>query len=249
MSAQSQSVLMIKDLKKTFGTKAVHRGIDIELFENEVLALFGGSGAGKSLILRSIIGLESPDSGAISWRNRNLSGLSENQWIDIRKRIAYVFQNGALFDSLTVFENLAYPLREHTQMNEEQIRAKVAETLAMVDMPGSEALLPSELSGGMQKRVGLARAMILEPEIILFDEPTAGLDPSNTARFVQNILKLKARGLTGIFVTHDLASAFAVADRIAILHEGKIYCAESPEKIRQSNDPIIRNFLFPEEKT
>ncbi|NDD92091.1 ATP-binding cassette domain-containing protein [bacterium] len=249
MSSKATPVLHIKGLERKFGSKTVHRGVDLELFENELLALFGGSGAGKSLILRSIIGLETPDSGEIHWEGRRITGLTENEWIEVRKKIAYVFQNGALFDSLTVFENLAYPLREHTRLTEAQIRSRVAEMLAIVDMPGSENLLPAELSGGMQKRAGLARAMILGPEILLFDEPTAGLDPSNTTRFVQNILGLKNRGLTGIFVTHDISSALAVADRIAILHEGRIYCTDTAQRIQESRDPIVRNFLFPEEKT
>jgi phospholipid/cholesterol/gamma-HCH transport system ATP-binding protein len=247
MSDPAGTVLELRGLKRRFGRKQVHHGVDLELRDRELLALFGGSGTGKSLILRSIIGLEEPDAGDILWHGQKLSGLTEDQWIQLRKRIAYVFQNGALFDSLTVYENLAYPLREHTRLSEDQIRRKVAEMLALVDMPGSENLLPGELSGGMQKRAGLARAMILEPEVLLFDEPTAGLDPVNTTRFVQNILDLKKRGLTGIFVTHDIASALAVADRIAILHEGRIYCVETVETIRGSEDPVVRKFLFPEE--
>jgi len=249
MSTHASTVLELRGLQRSFGSKRVHRGVDLELRDRELLALFGGSGTGKSLILRSIIGLEEPDAGEIRWHGQKLSGLKEDQWIEVRKRIAYVFQNGALFDSLSVYENLAYPLREHTRLREDEIRRKVAEMLALVDMPGSENLLPGELSGGMQKRAGLARAMILEPEVLLFDEPTAGLDPANTTRFVQNILALKKRGLTGIFVTHDIASALAVADRIAILHEGRIHCVETVETIRKSTDPVVRKFLSPEEST
>ncbi|MEN9723481.1 MAG: hypothetical protein RJB38_1467 [Pseudomonadota bacterium] len=242
-----ETILELRGLKRTFGSKIVHAGVDLQLRDQELLALFGGSGTGKSLILRSIIGLEVPDAGEILWHGRSLSRLRERDWIPIRKKIAYVFQNGALFDSLSVYENLAYPLRAHTSLSESEIQAKVRLMLALVAMPGAESLLPGELSGGMQKRAGLARAMILEPEILLFDEPTAGLDPTNTHRFVQNILELKSRGLTGIFVTHDIASALAVADRIAILHQGKIHCTESVESIRNSQDPIVRSFLFPEE--
>jgi phospholipid/cholesterol/gamma-HCH transport system ATP-binding protein len=249
MSTSAGIVLELRGLKRSFGRKLVHQGVDLELRDRELLALFGGSGTGKSLILRSIIGLEEPDAGEIRWHGQKLAGMNEDQWIEVRKRIAYVFQNGALFDSLSVYENLAYPLREHTKLDEDQIRRKVAEMLALVDMPGAENLLPGELSGGMQKRAGLARSMILEPEVLLFDEPTAGLDPVNTTRFVQNILHLKKRGLTGIFVTHDIVSALAVADRIAILHEGRIYCVETVETIRNSADPVVRKFLFPEEST
>jgi phospholipid/cholesterol/gamma-HCH transport system ATP-binding protein len=249
MSTAADCVLELRGLKRRFGSKIVHEGVDLQLRGQELLALFGGSGTGKSLILRSIIGLEEPDAGQILWHGRTISGLREREWIEVRKKIAYVFQNGALFDSLTVYENLAYPLREHTKLKEHEIRARVAEMLTLVDMPGSENLLPGELSGGMQKRAGLARAMILGPEILLFDEPTAGLDPVNTTRFVQNILDLKKRGLTGIFVTHDIASALAVADRIAILHQGRIHCIETIETIRSSRDPVVRRFLFPEEST
>lgn len=248
MTTEAPVILEIRDLQRRFGTKLVHRGVDLDLRRGELLALFGESGTGKSLILRSIIGLEEPDAGSVRWHGRLLSGLSEEQWIEPRKKISYVFQNGALFDSLTVHENLAYPLRAHTQLDEAAIRVRVSAMLALVGMPGTEGLLPGELSGGMQKRAGLARAMILDPEILLFDEPTAGLDPSNTARFVQNILELKKRGQTGIFVTHDISSALAVADRIAILHEGRIHCIQTVDEIRRSNDPVVRRFLNPEER-
>lgn len=249
MTSSKNILIEVRGLRKQFGDKIVHEDINLQLLEGELLALFGGSGSGKSLILRSIIGLETPDEGEIHWRGKNLKGLSETEWIEVRKKIAYVFQNGALFDSLSVYENLAYPLREHTKLSEVEIALKVSEMLATVDMPGTENLLPSELSGGMQKRAGLARAMILNPEILLFDEPTAGLDPTNTKRFVQNILNLKKRGLTGVFVTHDIRSALAVADRIAILHEKRIYRAEPLEFFKNSNDPVIQSFLFSEEFT
>ncbi len=242
-----EPVLELRGLTRAFGSKVVHRGVDLVLESNELLALFGGSGTGKSLILRSIIGLEEPDSGEILWHGRRLTGLPERNWIEVRTKIAYVFQNGALFDSLSVYENLAYPLRAHTKLTEAEIAARVEEMLQLVAMPGTERLLPGELSGGMQKRAGLARAMILRPEVLLFDEPTAGLDPTNTNRFVQNILELKQRGLTGIFVTHDISSALAIADRIAILHEGRIYCVQSVDEIRRSSDPVVRGFLSPEE--
>jgi phospholipid/cholesterol/gamma-HCH transport system ATP-binding protein len=248
MTETTTPLIELRRIRKTFGKKNIHDGVDLTLYHGELLALFGGSGTGKSLILRSIIGLETPDEGEILWRGKSISGLSEDDWIEVRKKIAYVFQNGALFDSLTVYENLAYPLREHTKMTEGEISEKISEMLATVDMPGTENLLPSELSGGMQKRAGLARAMILKPEILLFDEPTAGLDPTNTKRFVQNILDLKRKGLTGIFVTHDIGSALAVADRIAILHDRRIYCVEPVEQFKSSQDSVIRSFLFPEEK-
>ena len=203
--------LEVKDLHKSFGEKHVHQGVTFDLFEGEILALFGGSGTGKSVVLRSIIGLESPDSGQILFHGRDLAKLTEEQLRPIRTQIAYVFQNGALFDSLTVEENLSYPLQEHTKLGAKAIHAKVNEMLELIDMKGANELLPGELSGGMQKRAGLARAIILGPKIILFDEPTAGLDPVNTKRLIDNIKKLKKQGITGIFVTHDIPAAFELS--------------------------------------
>jgi len=236
-------VLELKDIHKSFGEKSVHRGVSFQLQKGEILALFGGSGTGKSVILRSIIGLEKPDRGQILFENKDLTKLNERQLIDIRKKIAYVFQNGALFDSLTVEENLAYPLQEHTSLSEEKIEAKVNEMLELIDMKGSNNLLPAELSGGMQKRAGLARAIILGPEIILFDEPTAGLDPVNTKRLLDNIQKLKSHGITGIFVTHDIPAAFEIADRIAILYNGKIHVIQPVDEMKESKDPLVLSFI------
>ena len=163
--------------------------------------------------------------------------------VPVRTQIAYVFQNGALFDSLTVEENLAYPLEEHTKLSAKEILDKVNELLESVDMKGSNALLPAELSGGMQKRAGLARAIILGPKIILFDEPTAGLDPVNTKRLLDNIKKLKVKWMTGIFVTHDIPAAFEIADRIAILNAGRIYIMDTVENIKRSTDPLVQSFV------
>jgi phospholipid/cholesterol/gamma-HCH transport system ATP-binding protein len=246
MAAQAgghEIVLEVKGLKKAFGPKVVHRGVDFDLRHGEILGLFGGSGSGKSVILRSIIGLEKPDAGEILFEGRDLTRLTERELIPVRGKIAYVFQNGALFDSLTVEENLSYPLAEHTSLSPEQIHDKVNEMLERIDMRGSNDLLPSELSGGMQKRAGLARAIILGPEIVLFDEPTAGLDPVNTKRLLDNIKNLKAHGLTGIFVTHDIPSAFEISDRIAILNEGRIYVIDTVENIKRSSDPLVLSFV------
>src|SRR3954447_8210336 len=220
--AKSEVVLDVRDLHKSFGEKVVHRGLSFQLRHGEILGLFGGSGTGKSVILRSIIGLEKPDQGEIVFQGKNLVEFNEYEMMSIRTQIGYVFQNGALFDSLTVEENLAYPLEEHTDLKEAEILKRVNRMLELIDMKGSNTLLPAELSGGMQKRAGMARATILEPHIILFDEPTAGLDPVNTKRLLDNIKKLKKNGITGIFVTHDIPSAFEIADRIAILYSGKI---------------------------
>lgn len=193
--------------------------------------------------MRSIIGLEEPDSGEIIFNNENIVGLPENEFNKVRTQIGYVFQNGALFDSLTVEENLAYPLQEHTQMSEQDIKERVNSMLSLIDMKDTNHLYPNELSGGMQKRAGLARAIILQPKIILFDEPTAGLDPVNTKRLLENIKKLKSQGITGIFVTHDIPSAFEIADRIAILYQSKIYYIDTVENIKRSKDPLVQSFV------
>jgi len=236
-------LLEIKNLYKSFGSKKVHQGLNFQLHEQEIIGLFGGSGTGKSVVLRSIIGLEKPDEGQIIFESQDITKLNEKELIPIRTKIAYVFQNGALFDSLTVEENLAYPLRAHTRLSDAEIHERVNQMLDLIDMKGANELLPGELSGGMQKRAGLARAIILDPQIILFDEPTAGLDPTNTKRLLDNIKKLKQRGITGIFVTHDIPSAFEIADRIAILYQGKIHIIDTVENIRKSSDPLVKSFV------
>jgi phospholipid/cholesterol/gamma-HCH transport system ATP-binding protein len=240
---QRPVALDVQNLHKTFGTKVVHEGVSFTLHEGEILGLFGGSGSGKSVILRSIIGLEKPDQGKVLFKGQDLTRLSERQLYPFRTRIGYVFQNGALFDSLTVEENLAYPLRAHTKLKDSEIKKKVNDMLELIDMKGTNALLPAELSGGMQKRAGLARAIILGPEVILFDEPTAGLDPVNTKRLQDNIKKLKTKGITGIFVTHDIPSAFEIADRIAILYNRRIHVIDTVENIQNSTDPLVQSFV------
>ncbi len=236
-------VLDVKNIYKSFGEKSVHKGVSFQLYEGEILGLFGVSGSGKSVILRSIIGLEKTDRGEILFEGQNLSKLSERELMPVRTKIAFVFQNGALFDSLTVEENLSYPLKEHTRLSPQDIHQKVNEMLELIDMKGSNSLLPAELSGGMQKRAGLARAIIIDPKIILFDEPTAGLDPINTRRFLENIKRLKTKKITGIFVSHDIPSAFEISDRIAILYHGVIYVIDSIEKIKCSKDPLVQSFI------
>lgn len=243
MTHHPEIALNVMNLHKTFGHKKVHQGVSFELKKGEILGLFGGSGSGKSVILRSIIGLEKPDQGEIIFQGKNLVTLTEQQLFPVRTKIAYVFQNGALFDSLSVEDNLAYPLREHTKLSEHQIQTKVNEMLDLIDMKGSNALLPNELSGGMQKRAGLARAIILNPEIILFDEPTAGLDPTNTRRLLDNIHKLKKLGITGIFVTHDIPAALEISDRIAILSNGQIPVIDTVPNLRKSKSPLVKSFL------
>jgi phospholipid/cholesterol/gamma-HCH transport system ATP-binding protein len=236
-------VLSVKGLHKSFGDKLIHKGVSFDLREGEVLGLFGGSGTGKSVLIRSIIGLERPDSGEVIFEGKNLLTFTERQLYKVRTQIGFVFQNGALFDSLTVEENLAYPLKEHTKLSEAEIQDRIEKMLELIDMKGTNDLLPNELSGGMQKRAGLARATILEPKVILFDEPTAGLDPVNTRRLTGNISRLKERGITGIFVTHDIPAAFEICDRIAILNEGKIHVIDTVEAVKHSKDPFVQSFV------
>jgi phospholipid/cholesterol/gamma-HCH transport system ATP-binding protein len=239
---QPDIALSLRNIHKSFGEKVVHRGVTFDLQRNEILGLFGGSGSGKSVILRSIIGLEHPDQGEILFEGQDLTKLKERELFPVRTGISYVFQNGALFDSLTVEENLAYPLVAHSKMNPDEIHERVTEMLKLVDMPTAGKLLPAELSGGMQIRAGLARSIIMNPKVVLFDEPTAGLDPVNTHRLLQNILAFKQRGMTGIFVTHDIPAAFEVCDRIAILNQGKIEKIMTVQEMRESNDPLVKSF-------
>ena len=240
---ETEFILELKNIKKKFSEKVVHDGLGFGVRKGEILSLFGGSGTGKSVCLRSIIGLEKPDGGEILYKGLDISKLSENKLTPVRKKIAYVFQGGALFDSMSVSDNLAYPLIEHTKLSDDEIQKKISDLLALVSMQGSENLLPASLSGGMQKRVGLARAIILDPEIILYDEPTAGLDPQNTKNLIEIMGKLRDMGRTGIFVTHDIPAALEVSDRIAILYNRKIHVIDTVENIKKSTDPVVKAFI------
>lgn len=235
--------IKVENFKKSFGKKLVHKDINFAVNKGECLGLIGGSGVGKSVILRSLIGLEKPDSGSILVDNVNIVGMREKELIDIRKKVAYAFQGGALFDSLTVFENLAYPLREHFKLSDEEIKNKILSQLEEFGLKGSEHLYPGNLSGGMQKRVGLARAMMMDPEIILYDEPTAGLDPLNTKKIQELILRLKKKGVTSILVTHDMPTAFAVCDRLAFILNGVIEAESTPDQLENNPQAAISKFI------
>jgi len=237
------NIIEVKNFKKRFGDKLVHRDVTISVRRNECLGLIGGSGVGKSVILRSLIGLEKPDSGEVWFEGHEITRLNERDLLPVRKKVAYVFQNGALFDSMSVYENLAYPLREHTDLSEEEIAKRIRDQLEEFGLEGNEKVYPANLSGGMQKRVGLARAIIMQPDVILYDEPTAGLDPYNTKRIQEMILALKSKGKTGIFVTHDMPSAFAVCDRIALLLEGRIQAIGTREELERSGESRIGRFM------
>ncbi len=238
----NETILELKDIHKRFGKNQIHKGISLALHKGESLGLLGGSGTGKSVLLRSIVGLERIDQGEILFHGKRIDQLNEEDLTPYRIKISYSFQTGALFDSVDVFENIAYPLFEHTHFSYAQIKDKVKEMLNLIDLPGKEELMPSDLSGGMQKRVGMARAMILNPEVVLYDEPTAGLDPANTLNVVSLMQRLKEKGLASIFVTHDIPAALMLCDHIVVLHEGKIAFNDTPLKFQTSSDPIVKKF-------
>ncbi len=241
-----EPIIKFEGICKSYGKKVVHSGIELEVYPGEVLTLMGGSGSGKSVLLRSIIGLEKPDKGKILFNGTDIVKLNEEELVPIRKKIAYVFQYGALFDSITVHENLAYPLREHTDLSEKEIHEKVMLTLSKLGLEGSEYLLPSSLSGGMQRRVGVARSIIMDPEVILYDEPTTGLDPYNTSQIVKIIRQLKSQGATSILVTHDMPTIFKVSDRVAFLKNGKIAAIDDASKMQNSENKEVSNFIHGE---
>jgi phospholipid/cholesterol/gamma-HCH transport system ATP-binding protein len=234
-------LIEVKNFYKSFGRKKVHLGVNFDLFPHEVVSLIGGSGSGKSVLLRAMIGLEGSDSGTILFKGRDITNFVEAEWNEVRKSIAYAFQGGALFDSLSVEENLLYPLDAHTKLSRKEKQIKIDETLEMLGLKGSNNLFPSDLSGGMQKRAGLARALILGPEVILYDEPTAGLDPFNTKNVQDIINDLKAQGTAGILVTHDMPTAMATSERMSLLLDGKIAVSGSIKEIE--NHSLVKAFI------
>lgn len=237
-----KAILEVKHLKKSYGSKEIHRGVSFSLSEGETMGLLGNSGTGKSVLLRSLIGLEEIDEGEIYYRNKRIDLLTEKQLYEVRKKISYSFQSGALFDSISVFENVAYPLLEHTKLKEKDIDQKVMEILKIVNMEAARDLRPSDISGGMQKRVGLARAMALDPDILLYDEPTAGLDPVNVEMVLEIMAKFKSKGFSGIFVTHDIPAAVKICDRFVILKDGKVGFEGNLAEFMASEDPFVRSF-------
>lgn len=237
-----QQILQVKDLKKSFGEKTVHNGVNFELYRGETVGLLGNSGTGKSVLLRCLIGLETMDDGEVWFEKKRIDLLNEAQILKIRTRISYAFQSGALFDSLSVYDNIAYPVREHLKMNETEESHKVHEMLRLVRLDESAKLFPSDLSGGMQKRAGLARAMVLSPDIILYDEPTAGLDPDNVENVLEIMRTFKARGVAGIFVTHDIPAAKKVCDRLLIIDHGQIAFSGSIQEFENSTNPFVKRF-------
>jgi len=231
-------------LHKSFGENAVLRGVDLAIGRGETVVVLGGSGSGKTVLLHHTIGLHRPDEGQVFVDGVEIHEFAEEQLIETRKKVGMLFQAGALFDSMTVEENVGYALREHTNRSDEEIRLRVCDVLGLVELENVEQLMPSNLSGGMRKRVALARAIALAPRAILYDEPTTGLDPitANTInRLIRNLQK--KLGVTSIVVTHDIHSAFTVGDRIAFIHEGRILFDGSVAEARKTSEPTLKNFL------
>ncbi|MCS6796931.1 MAG: ABC transporter ATP-binding protein [Myxococcota bacterium] len=238
------ALIEFRHVRKSFGDKVVYSDLTLDVHRGELLTIIGGSGQGKSVMLKLLTGLLEADGGSIRFDGMELVGLPERARGPVRRRIGMLFQGSALFDSLTVRENVAYGLREHLRLDERQIDARVAEALVAVGLPGIESMWPSDLSGGMRKRVGLARAIAYRPEVLLYDEPTTGLDPINTTRINQLIVHLKrSLDVTSVVVTHDMQSAFGISDRIAMIHEGRVIFEGSPEALRRSSDPRVRAFI------
>lgn len=237
-------MIEISDLHKSFNSTPVLCGVNLNVRESERLVIIGGSGCGKSVLLRHIAGLIKPDCGSVKINEQDLVPLSERELNPIRKKVGVLFQGSALFDSLDVFHNVAFSLIEQRTLSETEIRKQVDDVLELVGMKGQESKKPAELSGGMRKRVGLARGIISRPKIMLFDEPTTGLDPQIADSINRLILKLSINfNVTSIVVTHDMISAYMIGNRIAMLHQGKILVSGTPDEIQKNPNPIVQNFI------
>src|SRR6059058_3941688 len=244
-AAATSGMIAVRSLKKTIGDQEILRDVDLDVARGETLAIIGRSGGGKSVLLKHLIGLMRPDAGEIWIEGQNIIDMSERNLASIRQKVGILFQGSALFDSMTVAENIAFPLREAGERDAKVLRKRVSEMLEVMELQGQEEKMPVNLSGGMKKRVGLARSIIRQPSCILYDEPTSGLDPVVSDSINRLIRRLQqGLGVTSIVVTHDMTNAFPVADRIAYLHEGKIYFQGTPEELRQSPDHILQDFLL-----
>jgi phospholipid/cholesterol/gamma-HCH transport system ATP-binding protein len=237
-------MIELRDVHKSFEGNQVLLGVNLNVEEGESLVVIGGSGSGKSVLLKHIIGLLSPDKGSILVDSTELSHLDENRLNDMRKKFGMLFQSAALFDSMKVWENVGFSLKRHTAMTEQDIKEVAVQKLRMVGLVNIENKMPSDLSGGMRKRVGLARAIAMEPEILLYDEPTTGLDPIMADAINDLILKMNERlNVTSIAITHDMKSAYKIADTIAMLYNGAIIAKDSPAEIQNTSDPFVRQFI------
>lgn len=239
-------MIEIINLKKSFGNKEVLRGVDLNIEEGKTNVIIGASGCGKSVMLKHIVGLLKPDEGQILIDGEDITKMNEKEIYAIRKKFGFLFQSAALFDSMTVGENVGIALRENTLTPKAEINRIVSEKLGMVDLPGTENLMPSELSGGMRKRVGLARALATNPQYILYDEPTTGLDPITSEtidELMESVALNKELEVTSIIVTHDIFTVYEIGDRVAMMYEGKVHFNGTPEELRATSDPIVRQFL------
>jgi phospholipid/cholesterol/gamma-HCH transport system ATP-binding protein len=241
-----EALIHFRDIHKAFGTKVVYRGLEFSIHRGETVTILGPSGSGKSVMLKMLIGLLEADRGEILFDGRDVTKMTELELYGVRRRVAYLFQGAALFDSLTVGENVAYGLREQNwnTMSDDEIKRRVAHSLESVGLPGIEEMRPSDLSGGMKKRVGLARTLALQPEVLLYDEPTTGLDPINTAR-INNLIRgiKRALGLTSVVVTHDMGTAFSVSDRIVMIGKGRLVMEGTPEDFKRTDNRFVRDFI------
>lgn len=237
-------IIQVRDLRKSFNAREVLHGVSLDIPRGQIFVIIGGSGSGKTVLLKHIIGLMRPDSGQILVDGEDICRLDARRLNEVRKKFGMLFQEAALFDSMSVFENVAFPIREHTRLGKAEIRERVLTKLSQVGLSGAEEKMPSELSGGMRKRVGLARALALEPAIVLFDEPTTGLDPITTDVVNRLILDThRALGLTFVVISHDIAGTFKIANRIAMLYKGDIIQVGTPAEIEASKDPMVRQFI------
>jgi len=238
-------MIKIVDINKSFGTNNVLRGVDLEIETGQTIAIIGRSGCGKSVLLKLIVGLLKPDSGYIEIDGKRINLINEQELYEVRRRFGFLFQGAALFDSMTVEENIGLPIVENgNKLSPDKLRNKITEMLELVDLPGIEKKKPAELSGGMKKRVGLARALITKPDFVLFDEPTTGLDPISSDNIDLLIKKISTTlNTTSIVVTHDMFTVKDVVDKVAMLHNGKIYFEGTPEDLTKSNDAVIKNFI------
>ena len=236
--------LEYRDIRKSFGDKAVLAGVDLVVNRGETMVILGGSGTGKSVLLKITIGLLDVDGGEIWVDGEAVTQATEPEWMEVRKKVSYMFQWGALFDSMDVYDNVAFPLRERRLCDEDEVERRVMEKLGLVGLSGSKGLFPSDLSGGMRTRVALARSIVMEPHCILYDEPTSGLDPITSDSINRLIRRMQSvLGVTSIVVTHDIQSMFRVADRVAFLYQGKMVFVGTPAEARETTHPVLRGFI------
>lgn len=240
----NEVMISLRQLTMAFGSKVVLDELDLDVYKGETLAVIGPSGSGKSTVIKVLTGLLAPTSGSVQIEGQETSGFDEDEWDELRCHMGVVFQYSALFDFLSVGENVAFGLRRHFKLPEEEIQRRVAALLEMVGMPGTQSMMPAELSGGMKKRVGLARALAMQPQVVFYDEPTSGLDPVMTMTISRLIRKTQQTlGVTSVLVTHDMESAYFAADRIAMLYKGKIVQVGTPDEIKRSSNPIVHAFV------